>query len=91
MALCKLIELFQRLIIDVERRPLDDLVPVKVVPELHSLLSISETFNSVNGHSESLVHGGKRRRLKYLTGVASACYDITKEVVAMKVDRIVTC
>lgn len=38
---CSLVELFQRLVVDVVRRPLYDVIAVKILPELHNLLSIS--------------------------------------------------
>lgn len=40
---CSLIELFQRLVVDVEWRPLYDLITMEVSPKLHDLLLISAT------------------------------------------------
>lgn len=40
-AICSLVELFQRLIVNIEWLPLYDLITVKISPKLHRLLLIT--------------------------------------------------
>lgn len=64
-AFCSLIELFQRLVVNVEWRPLYDLIKVKISPKLHGLLLIramSDTGASKGLIQETMEHADRAQK-----------------------------